>query len=229
MPPLASETFARAVDHTLLDAAGSAAAIDVLCDEAAAHGFAAVCVYPWWVARCTARLLHSDAQVATVISFPHGLDETRAKIEAGRAAIAAGADELDVVLPWGPLRDGDEAGPLADMAAFVEASRLERGDVVIKIIVEATELDRGSLRSACRLVTASGADFAKTSTGMRGGAQVDDVREMRAGLPDSIRIKASGGIRDAAAAAAMLDAGADRLGTSSAVAILEELERHAVA
>jgi deoxyribose-phosphate aldolase len=229
MPSLASETFVRAVDHTLLDAAAGAAAIDALCDEAAAHGFAAVCVYPWWVARCTARLLHSGAQIATVISFPHGLDETRAKNEAARTAIAAGADELDVVLPWGPLRDGDEAGALADMEAFVKASRLERSDVVVKIIVEATELDPESRRAACRVVTASGADYAKTSTGMRGGARVDDVRELRAGLPESIRIKASGGIRDAAAAAAMLDAGADRLGTSSAVAILEELERHAVA
>jgi deoxyribose-phosphate aldolase len=229
VPPLASETFARAVDHTLLDAAASAAAIDTLCDEAAAHGFAAVCVHPWWAARCTARLLHSQVHIATVISFPHGLDETPAKVEAGRAAIASGADELDAVLPWGPLRDGDEAGALADMEAFVKASRLERSDVVVKIIVEAAELDPESLRAACRVVAASGADFGKTSTGMRGGARVEDVRAMRADLPDRVRIKASGGIRDAPTAAAMLDAGAERLGTSSAVSIMEELERHAVA
>jgi|tagenome__1003787_1003787.scaffolds.fasta_scaffold20989465_10 deoxyribose-phosphate aldolase len=229
MPPPASETFARAVDHTLLDPAAGAAAIDALCDEAGAHGFAAVCVYPWWVARCTARLLHSDAAVATVISFPHGLDETRSKVEAGRAAIASGADELDVVLPWGPVRDGDEAGALADMEAFVKACRLERPDVVVKIILEAAELDPPSLEAACRVVAASGADFAKTSTGMRGGARVDDVVAMRGHLPAAVRIKASGGIRDAATAAAMLDAGAERLGTSSAIAILEELERHAVA
>jgi deoxyribose-phosphate aldolase len=229
MPPLASETFVRAVDHTLLDAAAPAAAIDALCDEAAANRFAAVCVYPWWVERCAERLDGSDVAVATVISFPHGLDISEAKCEAARSAIRFGARELDVVLPYGPLRDGQEEKVSADMEAFIAAAHAEHADTVVKIIVEATELDPDSLKAACRVVEASGAAFIKTSTGMRGGARPEDVRAMRAALSDAVKIKASGGIRDAAAAAAMLDAGASRLGTSSAIAILRELEHHAVA
>jgi deoxyribose-phosphate aldolase len=229
MPPLASATFARAVDHTLLDAAAPAAAIDALCDEAAANRFAAVCVFPWWAERCAERLVDTDVAVATVISFPHGLDVTQDKCDAARSAIAAGARELDVVLAWGPLLDGQEDAVREDMIAFVATAHDEHADAIVKVIVEATELDPESLQAACRVVEASGAGFAKTSTGLRGGARVQDVSAMRTALPASVQIKASGGIRDAQSAAALLEAGASRLGTSSAIAILQQLERDAVA
>jgi deoxyribose-phosphate aldolase len=228
VPPLASETFTAAVDHTLLDATAGAAAIDVLCDQAALHGFAAVCVFPWWVERCAARLRGGPA-VCTVVAFPHGLDQTGSKCEAVRRAIASGAGEVDVVIAWGPLAAGDVEGPAADASAVVQAARGEDPAAVVKLIVETTMLDAVSLRTAARVVAESGAAFAKTSTGMHGGATAGHVSELRSALPPGVRIKASGGIRTAAQAAAMLGAGADRLGTSAALAILEELSVHAVA
>jgi len=115
------------------------------------------------------------------------------------------------------------------MTAFVATAHDEHADAIVKVIVEATELDPESLQAACRVVEASGAGFAKTSTGLRGGARVQDVSAMRTALPASVQIKASGGIRDAQSAAALLEAGASRLGTSSAIAILQQLERDAVA
>jgi deoxyribose-phosphate aldolase len=226
MPPLATGSFAAAVDHTLLDAAATASDIDRLCDEARAHAFAAVCVYPWWVRRAAARVAGACA-VCTVVGFPHGLDTTPAKVAGLRAAVADGASEIDAVIAYGTLRSGDEAAVLDDARAVVEAVHAQ--GALAKLIVESTRLDEAQLERACAIVERSGADFAKTSTGFAGGATVEAVAAMRAALPESVRIKASGGIRSAEAAAAMLDAGAARLGTSSAIAILRELEAHAVA
>jgi deoxyribose-phosphate aldolase len=227
MPPLATGSFASAVDHTLLDASAQATDIDRLCDEARRHSFAAVCVYPWWVERAAARL-DGGAAVCTVIGFPHGLDRTPAKVAAARDALSAGADEIDAVLAYGALRSGQDETVLVDARALAEAVH-ERGGL-LKLIVESARLDDDGLRRACAVVAASGADFAKTSTGFGGGgATVEAVTAMRGELPERVSIKASGGIRSAEAAEALLTAGATRLGTSSAVAILAELERHAVA
>jgi deoxyribose-phosphate aldolase len=226
MPPLSIDTFAAAVDHTLLDAASTADRIDALCDEALEHGFAAVCIYPWWVRRAARRL---DGRVATctVAGFPHGLDPTEGKRATALRAIADGAREVDVVLAWGPLADGDEAGPGADLEAVVTAAR--NAGALVKVIVEAAQLTPDQLGRACRLVAASGADFAKTGTGLAGGATVEVVQQMRRDLPDRVSIKASGGIRTAAQALALMAAGATRLGTSSALSILDELTADAVA
>jgi deoxyribose-phosphate aldolase len=226
MPPLATGSFAAAVDHTLLDAAASAADIDRLCDEACEHRFASVCVYPWWVARAAARLQGACA-ICTVIGFPHGLDRTAAKVAAVRDALAAGASEIDAVIAYGALRSGDDAAVLADARAVAEAVHRQPG-ALVKLIVESSRLDGDQLTRAGAVVAASGADFAKTSTGFAGGATLEAVRSLRSTLPDAVRIKASGGIRSAEAAAAMLEAGASRLGTSSAIAILEELSLDAV-
>lgn len=228
MPPFAVEQIARTVDHTLLDPAAGSHAIAALCGEAAAHGFAAVCVYPWWVPLAR-RELDGAAAVCTVVAFPHGLDGSRAKCQSARAAIAAGADEIDVVMAYAALRDGDDAAATADLAAVVEAARAERPDVVVKAIVESAALTGPQLLRACAAVASAGADFAKTSTGLAGPATVEVVAAMRRALPDRVDVKASGGIRDAAAARAMLEAGAGRIGTSSACTIVAELEAHAVA
>jgi len=228
MPPLAVEHVARAVDHTLLDPGAGDASLTALCQEADEHGFAAVCVYPWWVPRARA-LLQSDAAVATVVSFPHGLDATAAKCEAARAAIATGADEIDVVIAYAALLDGDLKAVSDDLSAVVDAARAERGDVVVKAIIESAQLSDDEIVLACGLVAAAGADFAKTSTGHAGGATVPVVSLMRASLPPSVAVKASGGIRTAASALAMLDAGATRIGTSNALSIIAELETHALA
>jgi deoxyribose-phosphate aldolase len=228
MPPLAVEHVARAVDHTLLDPGAGDASLTALCREADEHGFAAVCVYPWWVPRARA-LLRGGAAVCTVVSFPHGLEATAAKCEAARAAVAAGADEIDVVIAYAALRDGDANGVCDDLSAVVAAARAERGDVVVKAIIESARLGDEQIVLACGLVAASGADFAKTSTGHAGGATVAAVSLMRASLPASVAVKASGGIRTAACALDMLDAGATRIGTSNALAIVAELETHALA
>lgn len=198
------------------------------CGEAVEHRFAAVCIYPWWLPRARAELT-GDTALCTVVAFPHGLETTAAKCDAARAAIAAGADEIDLVIAYAALRDGDEAGAGADLAAVVATARAERSDVVVKAIIESAQLSDGQIAAACRLVAAAGADFAKTSTGTAGGATVAAVSLMRSALPAGVAVKASGGIRTAAAARAMLDAGAERLGTSSGVSIMTELGAHAVA
>jgi len=227
MPPVPAEQFARAVDHTLLDPAAGEVSVARVCAEADEHRFASVCILPWWVEAARARL--TSAAVCTVVAFPHGLDTTRAKCEAARAVIDAGADEVDVVMAWAALRDGDESGAGRDLTAVVNAVHDLRRDAIVKVIIESARLSDAEIVSACRLVAAGGADFAKTSTGVAGGATADAVALMRRSLPDSVRIKASGGIRTASDAAEMLAAGADRIGTSSALAILDELGANALA
>jgi deoxyribose-phosphate aldolase len=227
MPPVPVEQFARAVDHTLLDPAAGEASVAGRCAETDQYRFASVCILPWWVPAARARL--TSAAVCTVVAFPHGLDTTRAKCEAARAAVDSGADEIDVVMAWAALRDGDESGAGRDLAAVVEAVHDLRHDAIVKVIIESACLSAAEIVSACRLVAASGADFAKTSTGTNGGATAEAVALMRRSLPESVRIKASGGIRTASDAAAMLEAGADRIGTSSAIAILDELGANALA
>jgi deoxyribose-phosphate aldolase len=174
-------------------------------------------------------LLQGGAAVCTVVSFPHGLDATAAKREAARAAIAAGADEIDVVIAYAALHDGDPKAAGDDLSAVVDAARAERGDVVVKAIIESAQLSDDEIVLACGLVAAAGADFAKTSTGHAGGATVRAVSLMRASLPPSVAVKASGGIRTAGCALDMLDAGATRIGTSNALSIIAELETHALA
>ena len=223
MPQLASAHFARAVDHTLLDAMATGDAIDALCDQAVARGFAAVCVYPHWVERC-ARRLDGAVGVCAVVSFPHGLDVTAVKCEAARRGLAGGATELDVVIRYGPLADGDSAAAAGDLTAVVEAARRESAGAVVKAIVEAPLLNTRQLREACRVVAGSGADFAKSGSGWAGPVTVGQVAGMRSTLPGGVRIKAAGGIRTADQAVALIEAGADRIGTSSALAMLEELE-----
>jgi deoxyribose-phosphate aldolase len=228
MPPSPAEHVARAVDHTLLDPGAGEASVVATCRETAEHGFAAVCIYPWWVSRARDELAGAAA-VCTVVGFPHGLERTRVKCDAARAAIAAGADEIDVVMAYAELRGGDVAAAGGDLSAVVDAARAERPDVVVKAIIESAQLDETQIGVACRLVAESGADYAKTSTGTAGGATVAAVSLMRSLLPAQVAIKASGGIRTAGAAIAMIEAGASRLGTSSGVAIVTELEAHAVA
>jgi deoxyribose-phosphate aldolase len=221
------EQFVRAVDHTLLDPGAGERSVHTLCEQASDRGFAAVCVLPWWVERARAAL--DDVAVCTVIGFPHGLETTRGKCEAARAAVALGADEIDVVMAWAALCDGDVAAIGDDLAAVVAAVREEHEQALVKVIIEASRLSDEQIEVACGLVADSGAEFAKTSTGTTGGATVAMVELMRRVLPERVRIKASGGIRSAADAAAMLQAGAVRIGTSRALAIMGEMEANALA
>lgn len=222
MPQPAIERVAPVIDHTLLDASAGAGAIDELCADASRFGFAAVCVHGRWVARCAGR--PAAPRVAAVVSFPHGLDATAVKEEAVRRAVADGASELDVVIAYALLAD-DPAAVGRDLERVVAAA----GGATVKAIVEAPVLTPAQLERACEAVVASGAAFAKTGTGTRGPATVEQVAAMRRMLPDRVAVKASGWIRTATTAVALLDAGAARLGTSAGAEIVQQLDVHAVA
>lgn len=213
-------TLARAIDHTLLAPEATTAAVAALCDEAARLGVAAVCV-------SAARLplpvaLPDDIATAAVVGFPSGAHVAAVKAAEAAAAVAAGATEIDLVIDLGRAAMGDWDGVGAEIAAV-------RAEVPggLKVIVESALLlgldDPAALERACAAAEAAGADMVKTSTGFHpaGGASVDAVRRMRAAVGDRLGVKASGGIRDAATAWAMLDAGASRLGCSATAAILE--------
>lgn len=221
-----SETqLAARIDHTLLNPEASRLDVAGLCREARTHRTATVCVHSCRVIDAVRLLDGSDIAVCSVIGFPTGAGSTAAKIAEARAAAAGGASEFDMVINLGWLHDGDREAVLADIVGVREAIHGR----ILKVIVESAALCAQELALACELAVGAGADFIKTSTGFhsRGGATIEAVRTIRALVGDRARIKASGGIRDLAAATAMLDAGADRLGMSHTVPILEELRSSA--
>lgn len=205
------------VDHTLLRPNARVIEVDELCAEAVAWRTASVCIPPRHVAR--ARRLHPDLVIGTVIGFPLGYDTTAAKLAEARGALAAGADELDMVIDIGAALDHDYERVRADIAAIRECSSRH----VLKVIVETCYLGRDELARLCRIVSELGADYIKTSTGFGpAGALVEDIRFMREHCDPEVRIKAAGGIRSLEAMQQMLDAGADRIGASAAVRLARE-------
>jgi len=214
-------TLARTIDHTLLKATASAGQVRILCAEARQNGFASVCVNPAWVPLCAAELAGSGVAVCTVIGFPLGANASATKAAEARLAVAQGAGEVDMVLNVGWAKDGAWAQVEADIRAVVEAA----GSALVKVILETCYLTDEEKRQACAAAQRAGARFVKTSTGFgSGGATVEDVRLMRQAVGSGMRVKASGGVRTCRDALLMLEAGADRIGASSGVAILEELE-----
>ncbi|MDA5108649.1 deoxyribose-phosphate aldolase [Brevibacillus thermoruber] len=205
------------IDHTLLKPETTAAMIDKLCAEAKEHNFASVCVNPFWVKRCAELLKGTDVKVCTVIGFPLGASTPAVKAAETRDAIANGATEVDMVLNIGALKSGDLELVKADVKAVKEAA----GSVLVKVILETGLLTDEEKVTACKLCVEAGADYVKTSTGFgHGGATVEDVALMRKTVGPNVGVKASGGVRDRAAALAMIEAGASRIGTSSGVAIV---------
>ncbi len=214
--------LARTIDHTLLAPDASAAAIDALCREALEHSFATVCVHGAWVRRCAEILSGSRVGVCAVVGFPLGAMASAIKTAEAERAIGDGAREIDMVLFVGALKSGDDERARADVAAV--ASACHSGGARLKVILETCLLTEAEKVRACRLVEEAGADFVKTSTGFsRHGATVADVALLAGLVAGRLGVKASGGIRDLAAALAMLGAGATRLGTSASVSILAEL------
>lgn len=221
--------LAATIDHTLLRPTSTAAQVEALCREAHAHGFFSVCVLPNRVAlaRRTLAALAGSAnsragaggpRVCTVIGFPLGANTPAIKAAEAAAALADGADELDMVVALGALREGDDAAVLEDIRGVVRAGA---GQHLVKVILETALLSPEEIDRACQLSVAAGAHFVKTSTGFGpGGATVEAVRRMRAAVGPTVGVKASGGIGDAAAARAMLAAGANRIGASASVAIV---------
>jgi deoxyribose-phosphate aldolase len=225
--------LARRIDHTILKPEALAPEVHKVVTEAIEYGFASVCVAPAWVGKVSAMLKGTPVACCTVVGFPHGTSKPTLKAIEASSAVKDGASEVDVVafLPFLINHDVDAAK--AELMEVVRAARATRSDVVIKVIVESAALlkaggEKGerALATACQAVRQSGCDFIKTSTGFHpaGGASVKAVRLMK-NYGEGLLVKASGGIRDLATAQAMLEAGADRLGLSASVAIIEELKQ----
>lgn len=205
------------IDHTVLKANATRAQVEKLCDEAAEHGFASVCVNSCWVPLCAERLAGTGVNVCTVIGFPLGAMSTAGKAAEAAAAVADGADELDMVINVGWLVAGEDGLVRDDVAAVVAAAEGR----CVKVIIETCLLTDEQKARACELSVEAGATFIKTSTGFStGGATVHDVALMAKTVASRCKVKASGGIHTAAEAQAMIDAGADRIGTSSGIAIV---------
>ena len=212
----AGRRLAGMIDHTLLRPEATGAEIDRLCREAARYGFAAVCVNPVWIGRCREILAETPVRVAGVIGFPLGASRTESKVFEALRAVEDGVEEIDMVLQIGWLCEGRTYEVRDDIAAVVSAAPCP-----VKVILETGLLTEEQKRAACELAAAAGAAFVKTSTGFLGsGATVADVRLMRSVVGDALGVKASGGIRTAAQALAMVEAGASRLGTSRSVEIV---------
>jgi deoxyribose-phosphate aldolase len=213
--------FARLVDHTILRPEALAADVDAVAREALAVGAASACVHSSRVGLAAGRLSGSGVRTCTVVGFPSGAVATEAKVAEARRAAADGADEFDMVLDMGRLKDGDHAAVARDIAAVRAA--VPEGSL-LKVILETAVLGEQQIRLGCLLARDAGADYVKTSTGFHpaGGATVEAVALMRATVPQ-LGVKASGGIRDLATALRMLDAGATRLGMSATLSVLAEL------
>ena len=221
-------TLAARIDHTLLRPDATEVQIAQLCQEAAAHGFASVCVPPCYVAAATAQLAGTGVAVCTVIGFPLGYATSSVKFKEAEVAMYDGATELDMVINIAALKSGK--------AELVQAEILDLADLchvhqsLLKVIIETALLTEEEIVLACQLCVAGEADFVKTSTGFASrGASVADVELMRRSLPDTMRIKAAGGIRTREAALALVAAGAGRLGSSNSVALIAETDENPAA
>ena len=214
---LSPAQLASFIDHTLLKPDATAEDIEKLCAEARENNFFSVCVNGSWIAKAQHLLDGSDVKVAGVVGFPLGAMSGDTKRFEAEAAIDDGAQEIDVVLNIGRLKAGDDRYVLRELIDVVEAA----DERTVKVILETCLLTDKEKVRACRLVVDSGAQFVKTSTGFStAGATVADVQLLRETVGAKFGVKASGGIREAQTALAMIAAGATRLGTSSGLAIV---------
>jgi deoxyribose-phosphate aldolase len=213
------EDLAATIDHTRLKPETLPQEVDALCDEAVEYGFATVCVNPVWVERAAQRLRGSMVDVTAVVGFPLGASAPEVKAFEARRALRDGAREIDMVLNIGALKSGGYDLVQRDISGVVDACR-ERG-AVCKVILETSKLSDEEKVIACRLAQKARAHFVKTSTGFGGGgATVYDIALMREAVGPKMGVKASGGVGDAQAAKAMLEAGATRIGASAGIAIV---------
>lgn len=206
------------IDHTLLKADATEAQIRQLCAEAHEHKFYAVCVNGCRVRLARQILDKTAVKIAAVVGFPLGAMETSGKVHETAGAITNGADEIDMVINIGQLKDGNSEAVLEDIRAVVRAA----SDRLVKVIIETALLTNEEKILACQLAVQAGAKFVKTSTGFAlTGATVEDVKLMRKTVGPNIGVKASGGIKNRQMAVAMIEAGATRIGTTSGMAIVQ--------
>lgn len=211
--------LARMIDHTFLKAYGTPEDIERLCAEAVEWGFGAVCVQPCEIERCVSLLAGSPVAVCTVAGFPLGQATSTVKAFEIRDAIDRGAREVDMVINVRAVQAGDEDAVRAELNNLADACA-ESG-ATSKVILENCYLTDEQKRFVCRIAVEEGVDFVKTSTGFgSGGATVADVRLMKETVGDNAKVKAAGGIRTYEDAIAMIEAGAERIGASSGVAII---------
>lgn len=209
------------IDHTILKADATREMVKTLCEEAIEYKFAAVCVNPYHVEYCSELLKNSDVKVATVIGFPLGANTKETKAFETIDSINKGADEVDMVINIGALKDKNYDLVKEDIESVVKAAN---GNAIVKVIIETSLLTEEEKAKACELSLEAKADFVKTSTGFStGGATVEDVKLMKSIVGNNMEIKASGGVRDLDTAKSMIEAGATRLGTSSGIKIVKQI------
>ena len=213
----------RYIEHTLLKPEATTQDIIKLCQEARKYNFLGVCVNPCFVPLAKHLLAGTEIKTVTVVGFPLGCDEPEIKAEAARRAVRNGADEVDMVINVGALKGRDNAYVVEDIRQVAAAA----GDAPVKVIIETCLLNEEEKIRACRMIAEAGAAFVKTSTGFnKGGAMAEDVALLSRGAKKlGLRVKAAGGIRDYVTAKAMLEAGAERLGCSAGVQLVQEEAR----
>lgn len=209
------------IDHTILKPETTKAQILTLCEEAKQFNFASVCVNPTWVATCANELKGTDVKVCTVIGFPLGATFKEVKAYETKLAIENGASEIDMVINVGAAKDQNWELVYEDLKAVVEAAN----GVLVKVIIETCLLTDEEKVKACEMAVKAGAHFVKTSTGFStGGATAADVALMRQTVGESVGVKASGGVRTAEDMKVMVEAGANRIGTSGGVSLVQGKE-----
>lgn len=217
-----TQNIAALIDHTLLKQDATKNQIEKLCEEAKTYTFASVCVNPTWVNLSAQLLQGTPVKVCTVIGFPLGASTTEVKAFETTNAIQNGAEEIDMVINVGALKDRDYNFVQKDIEAVVQAAK---GKAIVKVILETCLLTDEEILRASEISKLAGADFVKTSTGFStGGATVNAVKLMRGAVGPELGVKASGGVRSLSDLQAMVDAGATRIGASSGVEIVQGLE-----
>lgn len=217
--------LAKMIDHTILKANATQSDIEKLCDEAKKYNFASVCVNPYWVPLASDLLKNSTVKVCTVIGFPLGATSSESKASETEIAILQGADEVDMVINVGAIKNNKTDIVENDILAVVNSARktgkTQNKNIIVKVILETCYLTKDEIKKSCICAKNAGADFVKTSTGFgTGGATTEDVSLMKETVGSSMDVKASGGIRDYETAIKMINAGATRLGTSSGISIV---------
>lgn len=217
-------TFARIIDHTMLRPQAASADVEQFCHEAATLGVGAIAIHQVWVPLATRILQRTGIRIGTIVGFPFGATQASVKRAEAEASIRAGAEELDMVMNIGAMRSGNLETVLSDIRGVVDIAH--GYGCIVKVILENAYLSDEQKVTACRAAMEAGADYVKTSTGFGpSGATECDVRLMRKTVGPSMGVKAAGGIRSLADALKMVEAGADRLGTSASAAILAEAAR----
>lgn len=208
------------IDHTLLKPEATETDIQNLCQEAIEYDFMSVCVQPFWVKKVAAFLNDSDVKVCTVIGFPHGANTAEVKTFEAKQAVQNGAEEVDMVINIGAMKERAYDVVQHEISSIVEAIK---GKAILKVIIETSLLTDEEKKAACEIAKEAGADFVKTSTGFStGGATLEDIRLMRETVGSDMGVKASGGVRSYEDAKNFIEAGATRLGASSGKAIVDE-------